>query len=84
MTMVLIFKNVVDKCVGCGRVKDNKCNAYVDPASKWKNGSVCQLSTNVVAEMKATNQKKRVGQQKQQRIANTSDTGWIIKRKKRG
>ena len=44
-----IFQTVIDKCEGCGRVRDfegaNYCSSYALPLAKWAIGS-CNFATH--------------------------------------
>ncbi len=59
-------KPIVDKCVGCENIEDDKCRIWASPAAKWRIG-VCPSATHVKAAVKETEQKVRVGQQKQKK-----------------
>ena len=45
----VIFQPIIDKCEGCGRVRDFEgaqyCSSYPMPASKWTMGN-CNFSTH--------------------------------------
>jgi len=56
---------IIDKCIGCARIIDGKCEAYAFPAAVWRRG--CPLATHVKLPVKRKKGKVRVGQQKQQR-----------------
>ena len=44
-----LFQPVIDKCEGCGRIRDFEgaqyCSSYAAPASKWTMGA-CNFSTH--------------------------------------
>ena len=51
-----VFQPVIDKCEGCGRVRDFEgaqyCSSYPMPASKWTMGN-CNFSTHARATQAA-------------------------------
>ena len=56
---------IVEKCVGCENIsEENQCRIWGAPAAKWRLG-VCPSATHVKVESQTTEQKIRVGQQKQ-------------------
>lgn len=57
----VFFKNIVEKCEGCGRVREVQgqsfCSSYANPASKWSLG-VCNFATH--AKVATTGDKVKV------------------------
>lgn len=68
------FKDIVPECVGCTRVQNGKCLAYIEPALRWKTwangeGAPCWLATHVDLNRKVVQTGKvRVGQQKSKQM----------------
>jgi hypothetical protein len=61
------FQPIVEDCQGCGKITENRCEAYINPAGWWKRGA-CPLAThNITRDSKVQNGKVRVGQQKQKK-----------------
>ncbi|GLI32884.1 PxxKW family cysteine-rich protein [Desulforhabdus amnigena] len=59
-------KPIVEQCNGCGNIEEDKCRIWTTPAAKWRMGK-CPSATHVKIEVKGTEQKIRVGQQKQKK-----------------
>lgn len=58
---------IVDRCAGCGNIEENVCRIWISPAAKWRLGT-CPSATHVSVEIvETTEQKVRVGQQKQKK-----------------
>lgn len=51
-----LFRPVIDKCDGCGRVREfegaNYCSSYPMPEAKWSYG-LCNFSTHMKAQTAA-------------------------------
>lgn len=59
--------NVIDKCVGCSLIQEDKCKIWVCPTAKWKLGT-CPSAIHVDRGLKKVDDGKvRVGQQKGKR-----------------
>jgi hypothetical protein len=64
-----ICQPIIDKCVGCDRIDNGYCQAYIYPAVKWKDGRICPLATHVqIKYVEENGVKIRAGQQKQIKI----------------
>lgn len=59
---------IVKECVGCGHIYDNCCRIYLDPSAKWRSSPCPMCTTLVRGKDTSTQQKQRVGQQKQKKI----------------
>lgn len=57
-------KPIVKECEGCDNIEDGKCRIWASPAAKWRIGK-CPSASHVKPEAQQTDQKVRVGQQKQ-------------------
>lgn len=57
-------QKIVEQCMGCNRVENDYCKAYINPASKWMGDRECPMATHIEHESKK-DKKVRVGQQKQ-------------------
>lgn len=57
---------IVKQCNGCDNIEGDVCRIWVSPAAKWRLG-VCPSATHVKTEIKGTEEKVRVGQQKQKK-----------------
>jgi hypothetical protein len=60
------WKPIVEKCNGCGNITEEKCRIWTTPAAKWRMG-ICPSATHMKVEVKSTETKVRVGQQKQKK-----------------
>jgi len=58
-------QKIIDKCVGCNKVNEGFCSAYLFPSVKWRLGN-CLLASHVEIEVDKT-RKERVGQKKGRR-----------------
>ena len=81
---MVIFKDIVEKCLGCNKIVDNKCSAYVNPNFHWDGGRKCLLTSNVTILSDEEKRKRRIGQQKQKVVIGKGDLdmSWIIRRKR--
>lgn len=59
-------KPVVNQCVGCDNIEEEVCRIWVSPEAKWRLGA-CPSATHIKVQTKETEQKVRVGQQKQKK-----------------
>lgn len=67
MAQAPLQKNpIVEQCIGCEKIEGEFCRTWATPAAKWRVG-VCASATHVKPETKASEQKVRVGQQKQKK-----------------
>ena len=61
---------IVEQCQGCERTKEYLnnvfCLVYPNPAAKWRRGT-CNMATHMKVSTKTTQEKVRVGQQKQKK-----------------
>jgi len=58
---------IVDGCVGCERVDNSICNAYLNPGAWFRNGKHCPMANHIKSPDAVAAEKKRVGQQKQKK-----------------
>ncbi len=59
-------KPIVEQCAGCANIDGDFCRVWVSPATKWRMG-ICPSATHVKVEIRESEQKVRVGQQKQKK-----------------
>ncbi len=64
--MELERKPIVNECTGCDNIEGDKCRIWASPAAKWRIGK-CPSATHVKVEVQQTEQKVRLGQQKQKK-----------------
>ncbi len=64
--MELERKPIVSECNGCDNIDGDKCRIWASPASKWRIGK-CPSASHVKVETQQTEQKVRLGQQKQKK-----------------
>jgi hypothetical protein len=57
---------IVQQCTGCDNIEGDVCRIWASPAAKWRLG-VCPSATHVKPEIKGSEEKVRVGQQKQKK-----------------
>ena len=71
--MCTIKFQIVEQCEGCKHTDGFYCDAYPNPSYWHSNGRTCPLATHTKAEIKKTAaEKKRKGQQHQQKAAKVS------------
>ena len=58
--------SIVEKCSPCSLHDQEYCNTYLWPESRWRLGN-CSMATHLVSREVKDQDKKRVGQQKQNR-----------------
>jgi len=64
----VVCEQIVEKCVGCNKTKDNYCISYPKPSFMWKVSQVCPMASHVMYQSpKVLAEKLRVGQQKQKK-----------------
>jgi hypothetical protein len=67
MAQAPLQKNpIVTQCTGCENIEGEFCRIWAAPAAKWRVG-VCPSATHAKADVKTSEQKVRVGQQKQKK-----------------
>ena len=67
MALIQLQKNpIVKQCTGCENIEGDVCRIWASPAAKWRLG-VCPSATHVKPEIKESEAKVRVGQQKQKK-----------------
>lgn len=44
-------EKIVDQCVGCNRIENGYCKAFIRPATRWLAGN-CTLASHIVYEAK--------------------------------
>jgi hypothetical protein len=47
----MLCEKIIDKCVGCNRVENDYCKAFIHPTVKWLTGD-CALANHIVYEAK--------------------------------
>jgi hypothetical protein len=57
---------IVKQCTGCENIEGDVCRIWASPAAKWRLG-VCPSATHVTLGIKGSEEKVRVGQQKQKK-----------------
>ena len=68
-TLGILCKKIVEECIGCNRIDNGYCSAYINPKNKWSFGKQCPLASHLITVIKDEG-KKRVGQQKQNKKIN--------------
>jgi len=65
----LLGGKIVEKCVGCEHVSGDTCSKWVSPEARFRVGKdvSCGSATHLQGFKKESDQKNRVGQQKQKR-----------------
>lgn len=58
---------IVDKCVGCNKVSNSTCEAYINPSAWFRNGKHCPLASHIEISVSSPLGRVRVGQQKQKK-----------------
>lgn len=58
---------VVYSCEGCERNNNGTCTVWLSPEAKFHGRSDCGMATHITKRTKVTEEKKRVGQQKQKK-----------------
>ena len=69
-------KPIIEKCEGCRRIETatikseekEVCKLYLYPESKWRDGVCAGVHNKEIITDKDSKGKKRIGQQKQQKI----------------
>lgn len=47
----MLCEKIIDKCVGCNRIENEYCKAFIRPTVKWTAGSgECPLANHIVHE----------------------------------
>ncbi len=62
-----VDRYIVAGCVGCNRVDNSLCTAYLNPGAWFRFGKHCPLASHIKSPAQVAVGKKRVGQQKQKK-----------------
>lgn len=61
------MSKVIEQCIGCGKIENDVCKAYRDPAMWWEKMGGCPLATHTRKTVQAQQGKTRLTIQKKKK-----------------